>query len=591
MVLTGVTLIAVQLGFRGWVVSRAWFQQDDFVFMQRALSSDLNWTYLFAGHVGHFMPAGFLLSWVNARIDPLMFALPATELWVMQAAASVSCLALLVHMFGARWGIIPPLAVFLFSPITIPAFSWWAAGVNQLPLMIAMLCGLYTHISYLRSRRMRHAIYTMLWTAFGLAFTEKTLLAFELYAIVALAYFASGHLADRVKSLWRDYRGGVLLYSAVVILFVPAYYLTYINFEAGDVAENPLGALAFNMAGVAYSSGIIGGPLDWQASNVFNGIADPSDLFLVISWAAIAGVVFVAARTRVRSKRAWLVALAVLATDILLVATGRAFLVGAMIGLEYRYQTEVVVATTVALGLAFLPLRGATETVEVTGDHPVLDSRPFWAGALILMIGLASLTTVRFIGESFRPLSPRTYFANFEGSLPGGGDTVALADRAVPDRIWPAFSFPSNLYSRMFIAYDEHLDFPKIAQDTLYMVNDRGYIRPVAIDTFRRHEPRRGSSTDGCLFRVEEGSTTVPLDGDVVGFGWWMRVGYLAERPSEITIEVGDEEYTTRTERGAHALYFSADGEYDSITITGGDGAEMCIDDVRLGIPVPAGGQ
>ena len=179
-------MIAAQLGFRGWLLSHAWFQQDDFIFWQRALSSDLDLEYLFTGHVGHFMPAGFLLGWFNNQIDPVLFALPASEMLAMQAMAGIACLMLLVHMFGPRWGILPPLAIFLFSPISLPAATWWAAGINQLPLLIVFFAGLHTHVSYLRTRRMRYAWWTMAWTAIGLLFTEKTLVMFEVYAIIAL---------------------------------------------------------------------------------------------------------------------------------------------------------------------------------------------------------------------------------------------------------------------------------------------------------------------------------------------------------------------------------------------------------------------
>src|SRR3954454_18809067 len=193
------------------------------------------------------MPAGFLLSWVFAHTDPLNFWLPSTVLLLLQAAASIGCLRLLRTMFGDRWGILPPLAVYLFSVISLPTFMWWAAGINGLPLQVALFWGLHAHVAYLRTGRLRHAFVAMAWTCFGLAFFEKTLYVFLAYGFVALAYFVEGWGVARVADLWRRYRAGVVTYSVTVLAYLALYSVTGLNFDPNTANDYPLGPIAANL--------------------------------------------------------------------------------------------------------------------------------------------------------------------------------------------------------------------------------------------------------------------------------------------------------------------------------------------------------
>ena len=58
------------------------------------------------------------------------------------------------------------------------------------------------------------------------------------------------------------------------------------------------------------------------------------------------------------------------AVNVYLLTAARASLVGADIGLEYRYQTECALLFVLAAGLAFLPLVGAPVRNEVREDVP-----------------------------------------------------------------------------------------------------------------------------------------------------------------------------------------------------------------------------
>ena len=589
VLLVGIGLVLLSLGFRGWILSHSWFAFDDFQWISEALRTDLTLEYLLHSHAGHLMPAGFLLTWFNVHEGgALGFAWPALQLLAMQAVAGFGCLRLLRHMFGERLGILPPLAVFLFTPITLPAATWWAAGVNQLPVIIAIVFGLHAHVSYLRTRRTRYVIVTLAWIIVGLLFSEKTILAYAVFGLVAFCYFATGHFLARLRMLWSRYRTGIILELALLAGYLPYYLATSINFDAEQVNNQPLADLSFNMIARAFASAIVGGPLHWASMNVFFGLSAPSDLFLIAAWVTIGAVVLAGAQSRVRSKRAWSVVGALMGANVLLVATGRANIVGPSIGLEYRYQTEVAIAAALSLALAFLPLLGADESAEQTREHGFVDS-PLYASLVTgLVVLLAGFSSIQFMALDLACKSPERYYANFQRSLTNHElrpARVPMADLAVPLRIWAPFAFPSNLYRQMFAMYAEHIDYRDISSDSLYLASESGRIRPMTLKVLRHSKPTR---LHDCGYVVRDQDVEIPLNGPVIGFGWWIRIAYQSTADSPVTITIDDKEYTGTVESGLHSLFVKADGQYDSITVSGlENGARLCTNDVTLGTPEP----
>src|SRR3546814_5198133 len=106
---------------------------------------------------------------------------------------------------------------------------WWAAGVNQIPLQVVLFWSLASHVSYLRTRELRHLAVTIVWLAAGLAFYEKTVLVLGVIGIVSLAYFATGSLRDRIRTIWADYRPATLL----LVLAGAGYLGLYATVEIG----------------------------------------------------------------------------------------------------------------------------------------------------------------------------------------------------------------------------------------------------------------------------------------------------------------------------------------------------------------------
>src|SRR3954447_4486228 len=115
-----VVLVVVQLGYRAWATYTSWYTFDDFTFMSKLANEGTSPDVAGQAYAGHVMPAGMYLSWVADHVAPYDFRINATMLVLMQLLASAGALVMLVQLFGVRWGILPPLVLYLFCTISVP---------------------------------------------------------------------------------------------------------------------------------------------------------------------------------------------------------------------------------------------------------------------------------------------------------------------------------------------------------------------------------------------------------------------------------------------------------------------------------------
>ena len=339
LVLYGVLLILLQLAFRGWALAGSWFYFDDIAFMSRAMNEPLDASYLLESYGGHLMPGGFLTAWLLTKVAVYSWAPWAAVLLVLQALAGFGMLRLLVSLFGRRPLVLALLAGYLAYVFTLSAGIWFAAGINQLPMQVALVFGLHAHVEYLRHRRIRSLVWAIAWTLAGLVFYEKTLLLLGIYAIVGFGWFCTGDTVHRLQHLWSHYRAGVLAYGALGVGYLALYVQYGLDFSPGNANTQPWSPIAYDLVGTTMLPGLIGGPLRWQPLSV-GAFGDPTQVVVLLSWVAFVALVVHAQRTRTKSRRAWSLLAFTAVCNVVLLASARANVVGPDIAREYRYQTE-----------------------------------------------------------------------------------------------------------------------------------------------------------------------------------------------------------------------------------------------------------
>jgi hypothetical protein len=595
-------MIVAQLAFRAWATYGSWYHYDDFSFMARMADAGPTLRAAFEPYIGHLTPGGMYLSWLADAVAPYDFRVTATMLLVLQAGASVALLWMLVRVFGVRPGILPPFALYLFCVITTPAAIWWAAGVAQLPWHIALFAGLGTHATYLRTHRLRYALMTVAWSAFGLLFFERTILLFGAVAFLSLAYFATGTLGVRAVSVLRTYWRGVLVYAAALGAYLVAYVVTALDLGSDAPTSGNLGRIAWDLVGNGYVTALAGGPLRWHRLDQA-AVPDPGSAVLWASVAAVGLLVWEIRRARTRSLRAWLLPLAFLVADVVLVAAGRTTYLGTIVSLDYRSQAELGAVTALALALAVLPVRGAVEPVEVRRSSELLDHPRRVTLVVVVPVALALVSSTLYVRHWQTHDPGQAYFDNLIGTLTASRQPVVLDDTTVPEVVMGADSYPDNRLSRLLTAYEEHTSFPDAAIDSVSTVTDEGTVVAAVIRPLEQAPP--GPDQD-CGYRVAGGSRTIELvptgiepGPDVRGNARsWVRIGYLSTGTSPVTVEVGDETISATIVGGLHALFVRTDLVADpathepvgSVTLSGLQGdAQICTDDVTAGplLPLP----
>ncbi len=590
--LAALVLLVAQLAYRAWAAFGSGWMGDDFVMIDRTYApGGHSLTGLVGSYAGHVIPGTLYLTWLITQAAPYEFALAATGMLLMQALAAVGLLRFLVVAFGVRWGIVPPFLFYLISPFAVQATVWWTPGSHHFMMHAALAWSMAAQVTYLRTGRRRSALAAVVWVVVGLVFFEKTLLVLGALGFVTIAYFTEGTARERLRQVWGRYRFSLVANVVVGVGYLAVYVRYGLSFSPGGAARHPLGPVADVMVLRSWATGIFGGPLTWRhESGGPVSFADPPGPLVLASLFCLGLLIRELARTRTCSLRSlWLPAY-FLICDVVLVGAGRAAFIGPDIGYEFRYLSELAMATAMALALATMPIAGAVEQVSRTRAGQ-LDRPRFVASALVLVTAMAVYSTTTYVRHWDQGRQRSATWVNHllsdAAALPRGAEVV---DSPAPVYVaWP-ISKPANLASHLVRPLRPDIDFSKVGGDDLRVVDSHGRIRPATITRLRHQQP---PEKDGaCTYRVAQNPVKIPLNERVQFAGLWVRIGYAASGDSVVTVSAGGATYRTSVQSGFHELYFKAGPDpFEEIHIGGLIApTELCTDDVVVGQTRPKEG-
>jgi hypothetical protein len=578
-------LIVAQLAYRAWASYHSYWEGDDLLFIVQTFGPDGRSPHnLLTGIAGHVMPGGLMLTWLLNRASPYNFGLAAASLTVLQALASIGFLRMLLVGFGRRWGIIPPLVVYLATAFTVQSAVWWATGVQSLPVQIAFTWALGSQLTYLRTRRARFALEALAWVVAGLCFYEKSVLVLGALAIVTFAWFTHGSARDRIRQVWNNYRVSLVGAVALGAAYLALYITFGLSFDPGRATSYPIGPTADVMVLRTWSTAALGGPLEWRhTAGAPVSFAAPSSLIVFVAVVVLALVAREVARSRTFALRALLLPGYFLVSDVLLVVASRATLIGPMIGYELRYLSELSAVTAAGLAFATMPVRGAVEKLEVRRPSVLLDRRRPAALACVAVALLGTVSTFQSFQFWHDNQPGKAFFTRLVADARRVPPGTPVVDTTVPTTLlWP-LSYPNNTLSHLLRPLPRPLDYATSGTDhVLYLAPD-GHLRQLALTPGQEAViPERPSR---CTYRVGQGVRRIPLQGPALFGGWWVRIGYIATADSSITVSAGGRTQETSVSRGLHTLYFQAgDRPFHRIRLAGLiGGATLCTDDVTVG--------
>ncbi|WP_374102227.1 hypothetical protein [Micromonospora sp. U21] len=586
-------LIVVSVAWRAGLATRGWFSQDEFVIAAQVLDTRLDADYLLRTFNNHLMPGGLLVAWAMVRAAGFVSWPWVLLLAVGQAAVGIALYRLLRDLLRPGWGLLIPLCLYVFSPLTLEVSSLWLVGLLVLPVQLALVLAVAAHVRYVRTGRLRHLVVVALWVVFGLLFDTKALLIVPLLFLLSVFLFTSGgawrSLVTAIRRHWPAW--------LVLGVLSGAYLAFYLTRPARELDEpTSVGqVLSFlgDLVGDTVVPGLLGGPWRWTYAGDGPPLVYPYDVAKWLSWAVLVALVVVTVRLRPSAGRAWLLLVCYLGLVATLFAVTRlGGPLGPLVGIIPRYVADVMLVAAICVGVALLGTRDANEDDVATWPVPTVLREPgaFAVGLVSMIVLLATIgvgtlwSTARF-GDNWSTKHGREYLATAQAELAAAPPGTVFLDATVPDRVVAGYFWPDNLQSHFFRPADRRPTFVTEAEKPS-MFDENGRIRPVAVQG-RKILP--GPVPD-CGHLAESGRPArIPLDGYLEEWPYVLHFGYLSSGDSTAVVRLGNAAREITLRRGLNEVFFLLEGAGSAVEVTiQGPAVGVCTNLLTVGRAVPA---
>lgn len=580
---TAAALIALHLVVRAILAFGGYFYWDDLILIGRAGTQNLlSPSFLFDDHDGHVMPAAFLVSGAVTRLAPFSWVLAAVSLVVMQLLASLALLRALWVILGWRPVLLVPLTFALFTPLALPGFAWWAAGLNTLPMQAALAWAVGEAVLLVRTGNPRHAVTGVLVFLGGLLFFEKAaVIPFVAFAVVALLGYVTGTFS--VREVWQR---GLRLWVASLALTVAwiGVYLVVVDQKRWSFDL----AMTWDLLSRSFTHGIVpgivGGPWSWQRWAPASPWATPPVSVMVLGWVVLVVAVAV---VLVRKTRIWPVLVVALGyavacqIPIYLMRSSRFTALELAQTLRYLPDLVVVLALLAAVGFC-APNRDSRFSAALSASK----ARTAICVSLAALFVASSLYSTHTFLKVWQDNPVPAYLNNARASLASTSSAAPLLDQEVDPLILQRVAAPENLASHMFALASPRPEFASATTD-LRMFDRTGTLLPAKVTWVRTivegPEPK-------CGFLVQPDEPVVmPLDGPLLPADWTTEINYLANSDGSLTMALAEgPEVKVPVRPGLNRVFVRLPGAGQSISVQANTAAlSVCISPGPVGFLAP----
>jgi len=549
------------------------------------------------------MPAGLAIIWVLARVSPYDWALASAVIMVLVAAASLALLRVLLTLFGPRPGILVPLTLYLFAPLSVGTVAWLAAAVKILPLELALFLAVDAHVRYVRAPRRRTAITAACWLLVGLASADQgavvPLLLFAITAaflgraapagavvagavVVRTAQTPSVRWAEAASQALTRYRRIWLLYGALLAGYCVLFFVQLSR--SGTALPGPgqttsLYRFAGTLIGVNAIPGMLGGPWRWVASGYAQ--AGPPAALEYASWALAAVVIAASAVRRRGAWPAWAILLGwVVIADLVPVAVeGFGPLSAGTLGADTGYLADATAVLAVCAGLAFLsaPLSRPARAVALSAFVV------FLAGSAVSLPAFVSATP---------SIAARSYIATARAAIEAAPRGAVVIDGPVPAAVMSADFFARQAYTSQVLgplagagagARLSWMSVPAGVLTAPMIFDASGRLRPLALSG-----PSSVPSPAGRCWDVTSAGTSIGLDGSLFRWPWIVRLSYSGPG-GVLLIGFGGSASQVTLPAGRHNVYVPEEGQGSAVSAQffSPTAGALCVTGVTVGSPQP----
>lgn len=579
---SAVALIAVQLLIRSVLAFGGDFYWDDLILVGRAgTQSLLSAQYLFDDHDGHVMPGAFLVAGAITRLAPLQWAGPAISLVVLQLLASAALLRALQVILGWRPVLLIPLTFALFTPLTVPGFAWWAAGLNSLPMLAALAWVCADAILLVRTGNRRYAVTGVLVYAGGLLFFEKSaVIPFVAFAVAALLAWVTG---ASVAQVWRR---GLRLWIGLLAVTVAwiGVYLVVVDQQRWSLDLGMTRDLLWRSVTHGIVPGLAGGPWDWQRWAPASPWATPSVTVMVLGWLVLAAVVAVSLARKERIGPVWLAAVGyAVACQVPIYLMRSSQFTALELAQTLRYLPDLVVVLALLSAVAFCaPNRASSRRLDASTTRSVV--------VLVVasaFVGSSLYSTVTFL-RVWQDSPVPAYLDNARSGLASVDPLGApLLDQEVDPMIMQRVAAPENLASHMFALLPDRPEFSS-ATTELRVLDSTGRLRDALVTWVRTIVPGPAPNC-GHLVQTEDSEVVMPLDGPLLPADWTAEINYLANSEGSLTMSLTEGvPVKVPVHPGLNRVFVRLSGAGDAVRVSANTAAlSVCIASGPIGFVAP----
>jgi hypothetical protein len=462
--------------------------------------------------------------------------------------------------------------VYLFAPIAVMSFAWYAAALQSVSLQMSMAGVLLHHVRFMRHGRRVDLVTAAGWLVLALFFWEKGLVILPVMLMVSMLWFPSAAgVRGALGGLRRD-RWLWCIYSAIAATYL-VLYATLTTPDRGP--PQPLsmylrvGWRALTGGAIPY---LLGGPFG-DARNSVGGIPGVhfGTVYLAVAVTAMAITIH-----RFRPAwRAWLLFFVYLLMNVVVNTASRAYLFGEGTGLSARYFCDMVMVATIAVPLSLASVR---DPLLVEPSPPVAPRR---SGAVVVWMVtvvyiLCSVATSWFAVRGLPADRIRSYMATARADIERLGPVV-VHDAVAPNGILMAGRVSDVIIPmRLGVRFDE-------PTDQLYAADATGHLTPATVQKAAEALPGPNGK---CGTRVDNGGTSrLTLGGTLPRWGWVVRIDYFIGSDAAASIDTGGarQGFAVRSDR--HTLYVPINDRIDHIDVSlYGASAPMCITRLVVGL-------
>jgi hypothetical protein len=458
--LTGVHLVVLMI-----IVGRGSLYLDDLRAQAYALHQPFL-SFIVGSNGTHFAPVPRILDWVQSRAFPLEHNPATVVTLVVRLLLAIAFWRLLRRLFGPRPATLVPFTILLFTPVLLPATTWYRQSITVVACTVAIVWAFDAQLRWILDRRRLALVEIVLVTAVGVCCYEKAAAIPVILLGATFTLFGAGPARpgrSRLSTgLRRPVRAGLAGggASALVVVAFLVIYRSGPYDQGASSSSRPSIADVIHLAWETSAHQVVpmlfGGPYHWSYPTPYAGTAQLGTTAVVFSLIVAALLLAVALRRGFeRTLRAIGLLLCWVLPSVAIVAVGRFDQLELLLANAARLWADLVPGFLLSGALAVLPwrvgvLRSGPERPDdavAAPSAPVADrGGPVEITVPVIATGLAMAIILGGSAVSSWSYASKwwdnptgTWISNARASLAGAEPYPRVLATPLPEDVMPAW--------------------------------------------------------------------------------------------------------------------------------------------------------